>query len=203
MAFFAAGVEHNERCFLAANRVGKTVAGAFETTCHAIGEYPDWWVGRRFEGPTDGWCAGDTNETTRNIIQMALLGPFLDFGTGMIPHRCVIGEPTRRQGLAEAVDTIRVQHSSGGISQIGLKAYEAGRAKFQGTSKHYCWIDEEPPEDVYDEILLRLMTLDGLLMATFTPMKGLSAIALRYLPHLAPAEFEEDLHNMAPEPETV
>ena len=35
----------------------------------------------------------------------------------------------------------------------------------------------EPP-DVYDEALIRAMTVDGLMMVTFTPLKGLSAVAL-------------------------
>jgi hypothetical protein len=64
--FFAAGGRHNpmpecppgcdgklhrERCLLAANRTGKTVAASFETTCHLTGIYPDWWPGYRFEKP--------------------------------------------------------------------------------------------------------------------------------------------------------
>ena len=45
--FFGAGLLYKERLFMAANRVGKTVAGAFETTCHLTGRYPIWWEGRR------------------------------------------------------------------------------------------------------------------------------------------------------------
>lgn len=33
LEFFAAGTQYKERLFMAANRVGKTVAGAFEATC--------------------------------------------------------------------------------------------------------------------------------------------------------------------------
>ena len=43
MEHFAAGLEYMERCFMAANRVGKTVAGAWEVACHATGIYRDWW----------------------------------------------------------------------------------------------------------------------------------------------------------------
>ena len=50
------------------------------------------------------------------------------------------------------------------------------------------WLDEEPPSDVYDECLLRLMTTNGLMLATFTPLLGLSDVAMRFLPELAPAE---------------
>jgi hypothetical protein len=38
LEFFRAGVEHRERCFLAANRVGKTEGvGGYELTCHLTG----------------------------------------------------------------------------------------------------------------------------------------------------------------------
>src|SRR6185437_15800763 len=75
MEFFAAGAKFQERCFMAANRVGKTVVGAFETTLHLTGAYPDWWRGRRFDEPVEWWAAGDTSETTRDIVQLELLGP--------------------------------------------------------------------------------------------------------------------------------
>ena len=43
------------------------------------------------------------------------------------------------------------------------------------------WVDEEPPADVYSECLLRLMTVDGLLMLTFTPLMGMSEVVFRYI----------------------
>lgn len=186
MEFFRAGAVHQERCFMAANRVGKTIVGAYETTLHLTGDYPEWWEGRRFDEPVDWWAAGDTSETTRDIVQLELMGPKDDMGTGMIPKRKLVGEPTARRGVADAVDTARVQHKSGGISTLGFKSYDQGRKKFQGTKKHGCWLDEEPEAPVYDEAMLRLMTTNGLMLCTFTPLMGLTEIALRYLPDLAP-----------------
>lgn len=172
---------------MAANRVGKTVVGGYETTLHLTGRYPHWWEGRRFKEPVDAWAAGDTSETTRDIIQLELLGPYNEIGTGLIPDRLIDGYSVRR-GVAEAVDTLRVKHESGGVSTLGFKAYDQGRKKFQGTGKHLIWCDEEPPEDVYDECLIRLMTTHGIMLCTFTPLLGLSKVALKYLPHMAPAE---------------
>ncbi len=71
------------------------------------------------------------------------------------------------------------------ISRLGFKSYDQGRKKFQGTSKHLVWLDEEPPADVYDECMLRLMTTDGLMLCTFTPLEGMTEIALRFLPQVA------------------
>lgn len=187
MAFFAGGVEHQERCMMAANRIGKTWGvGGYETTLHLTGQYPEWWRGHRFDGPIEAWAAGDTSETTRDIVQAALLGPLGDLGTGLVPARLISGEPTKRMGVAGAMDTARIRHVSGGESLLGFKSYDQGRKKFQGTAKHVIWLDEEPPADVYDECMLRLMTTDGLMLCTFTPLLGLTEIALRYLPHLAP-----------------
>jgi phage terminase large subunit-like protein len=186
MEFFRGGAEHQERCFMAANRVGKTIVGAYETTLHLTGSYPDWWPGRRFDGPGEWWAAGDTSETTRDIVQLELMGPKEDMGTGMIPARSIIGEPTARRGVADAVDQVRVKHVSGGTSVLGFKSYDQGRKKFQGTKKHGVWLDEEPEAPIYDECMLRLMTTDGLMLCTFTPLQGLTEIALRFLPDLAP-----------------
>ncbi|KKL12234.1 hypothetical protein LCGC14_2537800, partial [marine sediment metagenome] len=93
LEFFRAGAKYRERCFMAANRVGKTEgAGGYELTCHLTGHYPPWWEGRRFAGPVRAWAAGKTNETTRDVPQLALLGPVVYegdrkrvAGTGLIP----------------------------------------------------------------------------------------------------------------------
>ena len=187
LGFFRAGAQFMERACIAANRVGKTWGiGGYETALHLTGEYPDWWEGRRFDGPIEAWAAGDTSETTRDIVQQALMGPLGDLGTGLIPAANIIGEPTKRAGVAGAMDTGRIRHKSGGVSLVGFKSYDQGRKKFQGTAKHVCWCDEEPPADVYDEMMLRLMTTDGIMLGTFTPLMGLSAIVLRFLPDMAP-----------------
>lgn len=178
--YIAAGIVHHN-----------TIVGAYELTCHLTGEYPDWWVGRRYDHAIDAWAVGETSETTRDIVQYELLGVGGEdeggsLGTGMIPLRCIIGKPTARMGIRGAKDTVTVRHSSGGISKCGFKSYDQGRSKFQGTSKHVIWLDEEPPMPVYSECLLRTMTTNGIIIATFTPLEGLSDVALKYLPELAP-----------------
>jgi phage terminase large subunit-like protein len=192
MQFFRAGKEYNERAVIAANRSGKSFGiGGYETTLHLTGLYPEWWEGRRFHGPTEAWAAGDTSETTRDIIQHIMLGNPGEFGTGLIPKDCILGNPTHRAGVAAAVDTVRVRHTSGGTSWLGFKSYDQGRAKFQGTAKDIVWLDEEPPLDVYTECLTRLMTRNGIILCTFTPLSGLSDVVLMYMP------------SMAPEPDTI
>lgn len=187
LQFFAAGGASQERCMMAANRVGKTWGvGGFETALHLTGLYPDWWAGRRFAKSVEAWAAGDTSETTRDIVQAALMGAIGELGTGLVPGDKIIGEPSKRSGVSGAMDTARIRHKSGGTSLLGFKSYDQGRKKFQGTAKHVIWLDEEPPSDVYDECMLRLMTTDGMMLCTFTPLEGLTDIALRFMPQLAP-----------------
>ena len=187
MQFFAAGATEWERAMIAANRVGKTWGvGAYEMTCHLTGLYPDWWVGVRFDEPVDTWAAGDTSETTRDVIQVALTGvggegAEGELGTGMIPGDLIVGTPSAKRGIAGAFDTLRVRHKTGGISKCGFKSYDQGRKKFQGAAKHVIWNDEEPPGDVYTECITRLMTLGGHMIATFTPLEGSTEVVRKFL----------------------
>lgn len=180
LEFFASGAKYTERAIIAANRVGKTEGiGAYEATLHLTGQYPDWWQGKRFSKPTKAWAAGDTSKTVREIIQDKLYGPFNEPGTGMIPGDLLVHR-TLKQGVSEAVDTIYVRHASGGMSQLVLKSFDQRRISFQGTAQDFIWLDEEPPEDIYTECLLRLMTTGGFLSLTFTPLNGWSAVVNKF-----------------------
>lgn len=182
MEFFRMGAVVPTRCFMAANRVGKTEgAGGYELVCHLTGQYPQWWPGRRFEHQVDCWAAGDTKETVRDILQLKLLGPEGQHGTGLIPGDDLLQVVKRPNGNG-AVDYVLVRHKpTGGISRLGFKSYDQGREAFQGTEKHVVWLDEESNEGVRAECVMRLMTTNGLLIETFTPLRGLTPIVLTYL----------------------
>lgn len=178
--FFAAGSKFKERLFMAANRVGKSEAGAFESTCHLTGIYPNWWQGRRFEHPIEMWASGTNSQTTRDIVQAKLLGPVQAPGTGMIPAHLIAHQISAR-GLPGALEGAHIKHVSGGVSILGLKSYEQGRQSFEGTAKHVIWDDEEPPADVYTEQLYRTVTTKGIVLVTFTPLQGMSDVVRGFL----------------------
>lgn len=183
-AFMDAGALHRERLMIAANRVGKTQMAAYEISLHLTGLYDDyapWWQGRKFDHAVQIWAAGDTGKTTRDIIQAAFLGKAGQEGTGMIPAH-LIERTTAKAGLPDAIEAIYVRHRDGQLSMVQLKSYDQRREAFQGTSQDVIWLDEEPPEDVYAECLLRTMTTDGLVMLTFTPLMGLTPLVLSFLP---------------------
>jgi phage terminase large subunit-like protein len=194
MEFFAAGLTYRERCAMCANRIGKSFGmGGYESSLHATGLYPDWWKGKRFDGANDGWAAGKTNETTRDIVQKILFGDVLGSGAskrlsgpGLIPG-LRIGAVTWKQGVTNLVDTVQVKHVSGDWSEVGLKSYQQGRGAFEGTEKHWVWLDEEPPEDIYGECVIRTATTDGTVYLTFTPLDGMTQTVMSFLP----ANFDE------------
>lgn len=182
LTFFAGGINKRERLMLAANRVGKTEGvGGYEMTLHLTGKYPSWWNGRRFNRPIKAWAAGETGKTVRDIVQAKLLGEPGAQGTGLIPSDSIVST-TAKGGVPNAVDTLFVRHSSGGISQLIFKSYDQKRKAFEGTEQDVIWLDEEPPLDVYIECLMRTMTNNGMLMLTFTPLLGLSDTVMTFLP---------------------
>jgi phage terminase large subunit-like protein len=188
LEFFAAGARYRERCAMAANRIGKTVGmGGYETALHLTGKYPDWWPGRRFDGPVHFWAAGKTNETTRDIIQRKLFGPVTGVGptksfagTGLIYADC-IGKISWKQGVTDLADTVLIKHVSGEWSELGLKSYQQGRGSFEGTERHGIWLDEEPPLDIYSECLIRTATTNGIVYLTFTPLEGTTGTVLMFV----------------------
>ena len=178
--FMKSGSTHPERLFMAGNRVGKTLVGAYEITCHATGIYPPWWQGKRFNRGVKIWIGGDTSVSVRDIIQDKLLGTPGAMGTGMLPKDCIISSKTKRN-IPEAIETVQVKHALGGVSTISFKTYEQGRVLWQGTEIDVIWLDEEPPQEIYAEALIRTMTTKGTLLLTFTPLNGMSDVVTSFI----------------------
>jgi phage terminase large subunit-like protein len=187
MLFFRLGNTKSTRGFIAGNRTGKTEGGGgYEVTLHLTGRYPAWWQGARFDAPVRVWVAGDTSKTVRDIVQQKMLGDWGKFGTGLIPATDV-GKHTPKMGIGEAVDTITIKHydvdgNYDGDSKMTFKSYDQGREVFQGTEQDIIWLDEESNDSIRGECMLRLMTTDGLLIETFTPLRGITPIVMQYLP---------------------
>jgi phage terminase large subunit-like protein len=183
--FHAAGAKYRERICCAGNQLGKTTAGSFEVAYHATGRYPDDWQGKRFDKPTVGWACGVSGEVVKDTVQRLLVGRPGSLGTGAIPKDAILETVTAR-GIADLLATIKVQHVWGGVSLIGLKSYLAGREVFQGETLDYCWCDEEPPIDIYTEILTRTNVGNGPVWLTLTPLLGVSSVVKRFLHEKSP-----------------
>jgi phage terminase large subunit-like protein len=171
--FMAASATHRESIAFGGNRSGKSLMGAFVCALHLTGEYPDWWEGRRFDKPTRGVACGKEGKIVRDSIQKLLMGEAGKFGTGMIPARCLDrSRVSASRGASGLYDRIMVKHVSGGWSTLRLKSYDQGREAFESVELEFVWEDEEAPMDIHSENLMRTMTTNGIVMNTFTPLKG-------------------------------
>src|SRR5262249_2026759 len=183
-----------ERALRAGNQLGKSHAGGAQMAMDAIAWWPDWYKGHRFdkappiERPYEflGWAACTTSATTRDGVQMKLLGDIRQsdgLGTGLIPLDNIVGRPTMARGISDFVDTITIRRETGGRALIRLKTYEIDRRAFQGESVDECWLDEDVSRDnntIYGEVLARLAATKGRVFLTLTPILGLSPIRKRF-----------------------
>ena len=130
LEFFEAGASRRARGLIA------PTAGSYETSLHLTGQYPGWWIGKRFNHPVKAWAAGLSTSKVRDSVQRELMGQMtrelgeptdqvIGVGTGMIPADSIIGY-RMRQGTPDAIDTVHVRHVSGGVSTLTFKSYESG-----------------------------------------------------------------------------
>lgn len=154
------------RWILGGNRTGKTEVGAVECVYLARGNHPY----RAVTHPMNGWVVSLSTEVQRDVAQkkvLSYLNPSWIKGVKMREGRA--DDPA-----AGVIDYIQIESLAGGISTIGFKSCAQGREKFQGTSQDFIWFDEEPPEDIYRECLMRTLDSGGCLFGTMTPLKGLT-----------------------------
>lgn len=149
LQFHNLGLNATERLFLAANRIGKTMACSLEVCMHLTGNYPDWWLGHRYDHPVNVWVGGIT-EKEINILERR----YFDGDIGELPwiHPSLVLYKNKTKHSYE------IQHATGGTSLITFKTYQQGRATWQGEKLHICHLDEEPPMDIFVEASMRLMS---------------------------------------------
>ena len=178
--FHNASATKRERLFRAGNQLGKTWSSAYEIAYHLTGLYPDWWKGKKWARGVTGWALGQSMQSTRDTMQRLILGRPGEWGTGTIPADLII-DIKRAQGVADCVDCVFVKHVSGGISRVYFKSCEQGREKLQGETLDFAALDEEPPLDIYTEVLTRTNATKGIVWITFTPLLGMSDVVSRFL----------------------
>lgn len=176
--WWKAGAMYQLRHNSSANRQGKSFSNLYEAALHALGVYPEWWEGKRFDEPTTGIVAGETTESVRDTIQNILLGEVGDFGTGWLPKSSIQNVVTR-QGSSGAVDYIIVKRraSTGGVSKIMLKSFDQGPEKIAGTAAHYFSYDENCPLRYFSEAIRALATTAGIVFGAYTPIEYSDLVA--------------------------
>ena len=190
-----------------------TEAAAFEIAYHMTGLYPDWWFepwdapdwwaefglsnknldwemcpGRYIEKPNTGVAAGTSNDQTRDVIQSALFGNYMqesEWGSGTVPQHCM-GKITKKQGIHNCFDAAQVQHHNrdgvpDGWSQISFRSYEQDKEKLMGSHVDWGWLDEEPPGPIHSQVTRATFVTQAPIISTFTPENGATELVTRYL----------------------
>ena len=182
--FFKTG-QNPRRGILAANRIGKTVSTCFETAYHLTGLYPDWWPesAQRFLKPVTAFVAGEGWEQVARVLQDELIGTkdikIKDqIGTGAIPRECIIQDTMRCDGAN--VIGVEIRHVSGANSYLLFGNYTQEVRNLQGFKLDFVVFDEQPPDDIFSELVTRTATTQGQVLCSFTPLKGLNGLVSKF-----------------------
>ena len=138
------------------NRSSKTYSGCAEDVLVALGKHKSR---PHLKGPNLVWVGTNSHENTRDIFR-----PIFD---KLIPK-----EALKKVVLGPRDQIKRYEFKNG--SEIAFKSYEAGREAFQGPAIPWIHLDEEPPEDIYVECLMRGMTCHGEIILTMTAVEGIT-----------------------------
>lgn len=168
-----------ENYYLGANRSGKSDAGSFIGATLARFGYPDDspLSARHIRGKdseisvrdraTSGWVTALDFGTSRDTIQPKY------FDNGFVPPGATHQPFIPPHEIAEWRQQDQVLKLKNG-SIIGFKSADSGRSKYQGAEKNWVQIDEEHPENIYNEIVVRVGAgrLNIFTTATLLPPEG-------------------------------
>jgi len=207
--FAAATADHHESCLCAANQIGKTFTGTTIDAMHLLGDYPDDWVGHRFDFPPLVWGLGYSMEKTRDLLQAALFGKYLggSWEGGLIPADRIVDWESAT-GTPNAMRTVRVKHKHG-ISKLQLWSYAQGHHALMGDVVDWFHVDEEPrDQQIRPQLLTRTINGDqgrgGRGIYTFTPENGRTELVCKFMDDPTPDQFFmmrgwDDAPHMDPE----
>ncbi len=193
--FIAKTSDYSQCCLIAANRIGKTYLGTYVDAIHALGDYPDDWAGHKFEHPPLIWCLGYSGEKTRDLLQAEIVGRKQGdkFTGGLIPGDRITGYESM-VGTPNALRSVFVKHSSGGISIVQFWSYSQGQHALMGDAVDWFHIDEEPRDrQIFPQVLVRTATGDrgngGRGILTFTPENGRTELVIQFMDSPSNAQF--------------
>jgi phage terminase large subunit-like protein len=166
---------HKENWFIAANRSGKSDAGAYiGATLARFGRQdarpaPHGGAGVQvIDRSTSGWVSALDFPTSRDVIQPK----YFDNGyriTGKYPPFIPKHEIDSWNSESQV---LKLKNGS----LIGFKSAESGRRKYQGADKDWFHMDEEHPWEIYEESVIRVgaFPLIFFCTATILPPEGVS-----------------------------
>lgn len=148
------------KCFMGANRSGKSTAGVYELLVHAAGQYPSWWAGRRWDRAIKGRIFAEGFTKGVSVITEKI--------REWIPKECIAN--VNKNSLGAEISW-HIKHKSGGVSHFDILSYEQDSSSAEGASHDILLFDEPPPRNMYIAATRGLIDTDGISLFTLTPLK--------------------------------
>jgi phage terminase large subunit-like protein len=180
--FFETGA-HPPVGMIAANRAGKTIASTYETAYHLTGRYPKNWKGKSGTNPSLPWPQVNLGSKLPNTATVKLLGcddikQSYKLGTGSIPrekiddqiHSSGWGKRPVYRNLASAVVKSKLYFSN----------YTQQVRHLQGFELDLVVLDEQPPDEMFSELVVRTAASNGQVICSFTPLKGCQDLVRKF-----------------------
>ena len=164
---------------LCGNQMGKTETACALVAMHLTGMYPKWYTGRKFVDKAPNiLVAGVDSNFNKNNLQDRLFGTnnkrmAKELGSGMIPLESIVPKSIV-SSRGDEVNSCKFYHTSGQQSEIIFKGYSDGREAVQGYPADVVYIDEQPKDDFWEEVLFRTTATKGIVICAFTPLKGVT-----------------------------
>lgn len=149
----------DEKLFIGGNRSGKSVAGVIEDL---------WWITKRhpFRQLPKGKIRGRIVVTDFvSGFEQAIL-PIIK--RWIVPSDLIDGSWEKSWNNQKRTLTL----ANGSFLEI--KSSDQDLEKHAGTSRHFIHFDEEPPQAIFNENLLRLVDTNGAWWITMTPVSGMT-----------------------------
>lgn len=176
-----------------ANRSGKSMLLSYMVACWAMGKYPHWWKGRRFEKPVKIWVAGQTTELVKGSTMEYLFGANGVLGMIDADH---IEHIFFNQQVPGLINRVLVRREGGGLSEITFKTYDQGWQRFQSGTVDVVLLDEEMPARIFSESVTRTATTNGIVLVGFTGLQGITPLVAHLWPQSVGLDkTEEETHR--------
>lgn len=147
------------RLFIGGNRSGKTVGGGTESVFWLTKQHPYW---QKFTGPIRGRIVAVDFDNGVNKIVLPEIAKW------MPPSWLIDG--SWEQSYSRSGRTLTLVDGS----TVEFMSYDQDTDKFAGTSRHFVWFDEEPPEHIFNECMMRLVDTGGNWWVTMTPVEDMT-----------------------------
>lgn len=164
-----------------------TYTGTTLDAFHLMGKYPEDFEGHRFEHAPLCWGLGYSMEKTRDLLQTALFGKYIEgsFQGGLVPKSKIVRWESA-MGTPNAMRAVYVEHSSGKQSCIQFWSYAQGQSALMGDVVDWFHIDEEPKDHtIRPQVLTRTINGDkgmgGRGIYTFTPENGRTELVIMFM----------------------